>query len=55
MGACSTRDAVVQCAEIEDLLGLLGVEVNVFRIVNPGKVDQLIQDLRRAIGERRNG
>lgn len=55
MGACSARDAVAQCAEIEDLLGILGVEVNVFRVINPGSVEQLIQRMRRTIGERRHG
>lgn len=55
MGACSSRAAADQCAEIEDLLGILGVHVNVFRIVNPGKVDQIIQELRRTIGERQHG
>lgn len=52
MGACSVRDAAVQSAEIEDLLGLLGVQVSVFRVVNSGKVDRLIQDLRRTISDR---
>lgn len=56
MGACSTRAAIAQCAEIEDLLGILGVQFSVFRVVNPGQVDQLIQNLRRTLSARsKNG
>lgn len=53
MGACSSKAAPEQCAEIEDLLAILGIEVNVFRVVNPGAVEKLIEHLRRSIGDRR--
>lgn len=42
-------EEVERCAEIEDLLGLLGVQAHVFRITNPGESKQLEDELRRAL------
>lgn len=53
MGACSMLDAIEQSAEIEDLLRLLGVQVNVFRVTNPGEAKKLIDTLRRNLNAAR--
>lgn len=55
MGAVSQRTAAEQCTEIEDLLDVIGIEANVFRVVNPGSVEQIISDLRRMISDRKHG
>lgn len=54
MGAGRMSEAAEQCAEIEDLLGLLGVQANVFRIENPEESKQLEDELRRALNDRRS-
>lgn len=51
MGSHTAQDATIQCAEIEDLLTLLGIDARVFRIVNPGAVEQLVQSLRKELNE----
>ena len=51
MGCCKLSDAIEQSAEIEDLLRILGVQANIFRVTNPGRAKQIIETLRRAIND----
>lgn len=52
MSSRAVKSVTIQCAEIEDLLNLLGIDARVFRIVNPGAVEQLVQNLRKDFNER---